>query len=56
MIQRGPLRLWDQVESAVEAWQKAGEPHQEGFGITVSDSGQRVWIGREGGPGWELPI
>ncbi|MEU4582819.1 ATP-grasp peptide maturase system methyltransferase [Kitasatospora aureofaciens] len=56
VVQRGPLRLWDQVESAVEAWQQAGEPHQEGFGITISESGQRVWIGHENGPGWNLPI
>ncbi|MFH8381963.1 ATP-grasp peptide maturase system methyltransferase [Kitasatospora sp. NPDC018058] len=56
VVQRGPLRLWDLVESAVEAWQDAGQPHQEGFGITVSGSGQRVWIGREDGPGWNLPI
>ncbi|MED7951060.1 ATP-grasp peptide maturase system methyltransferase [Kitasatospora sp. NPDC086801] len=56
VIQRGPLRLWDQVESAVEAWQAAGEPHQDGFGITVSPLGQRVWIGSEAGPGWNLPI
>ncbi|MFE2729168.1 ATP-grasp peptide maturase system methyltransferase [Kitasatospora sp. NPDC059327] len=56
VTQRGPLRLWDQVERAVEAWQEAGEPHQEGFGITVSGTGQRVWIGSEDGPGWNLPI
>ncbi|RKT11074.1 methyltransferase of ATP-grasp peptide maturase system [Streptomyces sp. 1114.5] len=56
VIQRGPLRLWDQVENAVEAWRQAGEPHQDGFGITVSGSGQRVWIGHEDGPGWNLPI
>nr|WP_223243337.1 ATP-grasp peptide maturase system methyltransferase [Streptomyces sp. CBMA123] len=56
VVQRGPLRLWDQVESAIEAWQRAGEPHQEGFGFTVSRSGQRVWIGHEDGPGWSLPI
>ncbi|MFI6847122.1 ATP-grasp peptide maturase system methyltransferase [Kitasatospora sp. NPDC050467] len=54
--QRGPLRLWDQVERAVEEWQEAGAPHQEGFGITVSGAGQRVWIGTENGPGWDLPI
>ena len=56
VTQRGPLRLWDQVERAVEAWQKAGEPHQEGFGITVSAAGQRVWVGAEDRPGWDLPI
>jgi methyltransferase of ATP-grasp peptide maturase system len=56
VVQRGPLRLWDQVEQAVHLWQKAGEPHQEGFGITVSTVGQRVWIGTEDGPGWNLPV
>ncbi|MFG2914266.1 ATP-grasp peptide maturase system methyltransferase [Kitasatospora sp. NPDC048298] len=56
VVQRGPLRLWDQVESAVEAWQRAGEPHQEGFGLTVSVTGQRVWLGSEDGSGWNLPI
>ncbi|MCX4747257.1 ATP-grasp peptide maturase system methyltransferase [Kitasatospora sp. NBC_01287] len=56
VIQRGPLRLWDQVESAIEAWQAAGSPHQEGFGITVTENGQRVWIGDEDGPGWDLPV
>ncbi|MER7579130.1 ATP-grasp peptide maturase system methyltransferase [Kitasatospora sp. NPDC097691] len=56
VVQRGPLRLWDQVETAVEAWQRAGEPHQDAFGITVSPAGQRVWLGSENGPGWNLPI
>ncbi|MFJ8333661.1 ATP-grasp peptide maturase system methyltransferase [Streptomyces sp. NPDC094437] len=56
VVQRGPVRLWDRVESAVEQWQDAGEPHQEKFGITVSPVGQRVWLGTEDGPGWDLPI
>ncbi|MEV7778824.1 ATP-grasp peptide maturase system methyltransferase [Kitasatospora sp. NPDC088351] len=56
VIQRGPLRLWDQVEAAIEAWQAAGAPHQEQFGITVTADGQRVWLGSEDGPGWRLPL
>ncbi|QKW20408.1 methyltransferase [Kitasatospora sp. NA04385] len=56
VTQRGPLRLWDQVEDAIDAWQSAGAPHQQGFGITVSATGQRVWIGTEDGPGWHVPI
>ncbi|MDH6134672.1 methyltransferase of ATP-grasp peptide maturase system [Kitasatospora sp. MAA4] len=56
VTQRGPLRLWDQVETAVLEWQAAGSPHQEGFGITITEMGQRVWIGTEDGPGWDLPI
>ncbi|MFJ3710681.1 ATP-grasp peptide maturase system methyltransferase [Streptomyces sp. NPDC090053] len=56
VVQRGPVRLWDQVETAVRSWQAAGEPHQENFGITVTATRQRVWIGAEDGPGWDLPI
>ncbi|WP_329021412.1 ATP-grasp peptide maturase system methyltransferase [Streptomyces sp. NBC_00690] len=56
VVQRGPVPLWDRVEQAVQSWQAAGAPHQEGFGITVSDARQRVWIGSEDGPGWDLPI
>jgi methyltransferase of ATP-grasp peptide maturase system len=56
VVQRGPIRLWDRVERAVLEWQAAGEPHQQGFGITISQAGQRVWLGAEEGPGWDLPI
>ncbi|MEV7184172.1 ATP-grasp peptide maturase system methyltransferase [Kitasatospora sp. NPDC093102] len=56
VVQRGPVRLWDRVEQAVHRWQAAAEPHQEGFGITVSATGQRVWLRAEDGPGWDLPI
>ncbi|MFG2598665.1 ATP-grasp peptide maturase system methyltransferase [Streptomyces sp. NPDC048462] len=56
VVQRGPVRLWDRVEGAVQHWQDAGEPHQEEFGITVSAAGQRVWLGTEDGAGWDLPI
>ncbi|MFE3070829.1 ATP-grasp peptide maturase system methyltransferase [Streptomyces sp. NPDC059247] len=56
VVQRGPVRLWDRVERAVQRWQAADEPPQEGFGITVSPAGQRVWLGTEDGPGWFLPI
>ncbi|MBV2155630.1 ATP-grasp peptide maturase system methyltransferase [Kitasatospora sp. SUK 42] len=56
VVQRGPVRLWDRVEQAIQHWQAAGEPHQEEFGITVSATGQRVWLGTEDGPGWNLPI
>ncbi|MFF2953023.1 hypothetical protein ACFVVU_16950 [Kitasatospora sp. NPDC057965] len=44
------------MERAVQRWQAAGEPHQDRFGITVSAAGQRVRLGAEDGPGWDLPI
>jgi hypothetical protein len=56
ITQRGPLRLWDQVESAVTQWQACDCPHQEAFGLTVTEQGQRVWLGGEDGPGWDLPV
>lgn len=56
VVQRGPVRLWDRVEAAIGLWQAAREPHQEGFGVTVSATRQRVWIGAEDGPGWDLPV
>lgn len=57
VIQRGPLRLWDQVEEALQVWHGAGRPHQSGFGITVTPDGQRVWLHDEAdGPSWKLPI
>ncbi|MFE6053207.1 ATP-grasp peptide maturase system methyltransferase [Kitasatospora sp. NPDC056446] len=56
VVQRGPLRLWDRVEDAITAWQTAGSPHQERFGITITSEGQRVWLGNEHGPSWLLPL
>lgn len=55
--QHGPLRLWDQVESALAAWQAEGAPDQAAFGVTVrADHTQRVWIGEPNGVGWDLPV
>ncbi|MEU9334056.1 ATP-grasp peptide maturase system methyltransferase [Streptomyces sp. NPDC048290] len=54
--QDGPLRLWDQVEAALDAWQQAGAPDQTAFGMTVTDGEQVVWLGDPGGPQWRLPL
>ncbi|MEF9907662.1 hypothetical protein V4Y04_32235 [Streptomyces sp. P9-A2] len=53
--QDGPLRLWDQVEEALDAWQKAGAPDQTAFGMTVTEWDQTVWLGDPAGPCWRLP-
>lgn len=53
--QHGPLLLWDAVEKAFRTWEEAGRPEQSGFGMTVTDEEQRVWLGRPDGPGWLLP-
>jgi methyltransferase of ATP-grasp peptide maturase system len=53
--QDGPLRLWDQVEDALTAWQERGSPGQAAFGMTVTEWDQTVWLGDPDGPHWRLP-
>ncbi|GCD44255.1 ATP-grasp peptide maturase system methyltransferase [Streptomyces paromomycinus] len=54
--QRGPLRLWDQVEDAVLTWQKEGAPDTTAFGMTAAPEEQYVWLGSPDGPRWFLPV
>ncbi|PRY01583.1 hypothetical protein CLV72_101166 [Allonocardiopsis opalescens] len=56
VTQRGPLRLWDQVEGAIETWHAHGSPHQSAFGLTVTPAEERVWLGSPDSPGWPLPV
>nr|WP_223186752.1 ATP-grasp peptide maturase system methyltransferase [Streptomyces sp. CBMA29] len=56
VTQRGPVRLWDAVEDAIEVWERAGSPHLSAFGLTVTADAQRVWLGTPGGPSWRLPV
>ncbi|MFC4114143.1 ATP-grasp peptide maturase system methyltransferase [Nonomuraea zeae] len=53
--QHGPVRLWDGIEKAIDIWQGAGQPHQSGFGLTVTPERQWVWLGDPDGPSWDLP-
>lgn len=53
--QGGPLRLWDTVEEAISTWRDVGAPPQTEFGLTITPSRQRVWLGSPEGPGWDLP-
>ncbi|WP_256104228.1 ATP-grasp peptide maturase system methyltransferase [Streptomyces sp. ODS05-4] len=55
--QHGPLRLWDQVEDALGAWQEAGSPTHSDLGLAVDPDGtQRVWLGAPDGRSWDLPV
>ncbi|WP_330175427.1 hypothetical protein OG875_19035 [Streptomyces sp. NBC_01498] len=54
--QSGPLRLWDQVETALLSWRAAGAPDQTAFGMTVTTATQTVWLGAPDGPSWRLPV
>lgn len=43
--QSGPRRLWDEIHAAWSAWQRAGRPGYERFGLTVTGAGERtVWV------------
>ncbi|MFI8252606.1 protein-L-isoaspartate(D-aspartate) O-methyltransferase [Streptomyces filamentosus] len=43
-VQAGPRRLWDEIESAFDWWQEHGTPGFERFGLTVTKTGQTVWL------------
>jgi hypothetical protein len=48
VAQYGPRALWDEIEDAYRAWQAAGEPSRDRYGLTIDKDGQHVWLG---GPG-----
>ncbi|WP_083647438.1 methyltransferase domain-containing protein [Kitasatospora sp. CB01950] len=53
--QSGPRRLWDEIHTAWTAWEKAGQPGYERFGLTVTTTGTRtVWLDDPGRP-WHPP-
>ncbi|MEF3114470.1 ATP-grasp peptide maturase system methyltransferase [Streptomyces chrestomyceticus] len=54
--QGGPVALWDVLENALDTWRAAGSPKPTEFGITVTATDQRVWLGSTDGPNWRLPI
>ncbi|MEV8403469.1 methyltransferase domain-containing protein [Streptomyces niveus] len=48
--QHGPRRLWSEVESAYAWWQSAGSPERTRYGLTVTPTGQRLWLDTPGTP------
>lgn len=42
--QRGPRRLWDEIEAAYQWWTAAGRPATRRFGLTAGPDGERVWL------------
>lgn len=42
--QYGPRRLWDEVESALRAWEGWGRPGRDRAGLTIVPDGQLVWL------------
>jgi methyltransferase of ATP-grasp peptide maturase system len=52
--QRGPRRIWDELETAHDIWTRHGEPARDRFGITVRPDGHHVlWLDRpDNGVAW----
>jgi protein-L-isoaspartate O-methyltransferase len=50
VVQSGPRRLWDEVETAYRWWERQGRPGPNRFGLTVDEHGQRPWLDDPGNP------
>ncbi|HWD09026.1 MAG TPA: ATP-grasp peptide maturase system methyltransferase [Actinomycetota bacterium] len=51
--QHGPRRLWDELESAHDLWQRWGQPRRDRFGLSVSHDGSHIfWLDRPDNPLW----
>lgn len=44
VYQGGPRNLWSEVESVYRWWHDQGEPDVTRFGLTVTPSGQQVFL------------
>ncbi|MDT0542195.1 MULTISPECIES: methyltransferase domain-containing protein [Streptomyces] len=42
--QHGPRLLWNELEAAHAWWERSGRPARTRFGLTVTPTGQRVWL------------
>lgn len=42
--QKGPRRLWDEVEAALAWWIHHGRPTHDRFGLSVTPGGSRAWL------------
>ncbi|MEU5440396.1 DUF6879 family protein [Streptomyces griseofuscus] len=54
--QWGPRRLWDEAVGAYEWWRDRGSLGLHRFGLTVSSSGQRVWLDNPSAESWPLDV
>jgi hypothetical protein len=55
VIQSGPRRLWDPIETAFAEWENAGRPDWDRFGLTVEPGAHTVWLDGPAGPHtWKL--
>lgn len=59
VVQRGPRRIWDTVEAAINTWDHLDRPQLCRFGVSALDDVHRqyVWLDDPAGPySWPLPL
>lgn len=59
VIQRGSLRVWDSIETAVALWDHLHQPDISRFGVSALDDVNRqyVWLDDPNGPySWPMPM
>jgi protein-L-isoaspartate O-methyltransferase len=57
VIQSGPRRLWDTVESTCRLWAELDRPAPARFGVVANDTTQFAWFGADDGwHRWPLPL
>lgn len=54
--QGGPVAIWDRIESAVTAWQEAGEPDISTIRLAVTPKTHTYWIGDKSELSWKHRI
>jgi hypothetical protein len=51
----GPTPLWAHVEHAYQLWHQHNQPSWQRFGLTVTETSQRVWLDHPNDPHrWDL--
>ncbi|HEY4456717.1 MAG TPA: methyltransferase domain-containing protein [Pseudonocardiaceae bacterium] len=48
--QAGARRLWDEIEAGYRWWRRMGRPHANRFGLTVTPTGQTIWLDSPANP------
>ncbi|HET9257025.1 MAG TPA: hypothetical protein VFO16_17760, partial [Pseudonocardiaceae bacterium] len=59
VTQRGPSRIWDNIETAIELWDHLHHPDISRFGVSALDdiNRQYVWLDDPNGPySWPMPL
>ncbi|MGW2255415.1 methyltransferase domain-containing protein [Kitasatospora sp. NPDC001660] len=54
VTETGPRPLWSELEAAHELYERHGRPSRDRYGITLTASGQRVWLDKPSGVSWSI--